>query len=290
MPNSKYQYPLTDDLLTMTTVFGSRGSEALRDYGISLNEYRTLGYLRQGMAHTVGRLSVLLDIAKCKVSCYVSKLCDLNCVEKGVRTGTSVELKITPHGIKVFEVTRDAINQAFDDILSPLDETQRTLFHMGCTATTTLYDGFRLTEKTPDFVYVYLRSCLLTEHSITKITQKRGLSLTGFRVLFALLNARAPLSPSEISRRIVVPKTTVSDCLSKCSKEGLVIIERRDGRSKLVSLTRKGTVAASLTALDVDRSYMEDVRQATSFERELYVTAAKAIASHQRELMLKPSL
>ncbi len=285
MPQPKYQYPITNDLLTMTALFGARGSDALKEYGLALNEYRALAYVRQGMANTVTRLSVMLDVAKCKVSCYVAKLCEMGCIAKGRRKGTSYELLVTERGILVFEAARDALTQAFDDILSPLDETQRTLFDMGCRATTTLFDGFRLTEVTPDFVYVYLRSCLLTEQFLTKTTRARGLSLAGFRVLFALLNARTPLTSAEISRITVIPKATISDCLTKFQAQGYVETSRLDGRSRRVALTKQGTVLASLTALDVDRSYMSDVREATPFERELYVTVATAIVSHQRDLM-----
>lgn len=283
----KYQYPITSDLLTMAAVFGARGGETLKDHGLTLNEYRALAYMRHDMANTATQLSVMLDVAKCKVSGYVSKLRNLGFIEKGRRSGASFELRVTPCGIEAFGQARDALTRAFDDILSPLDETQRMIFDMGCTATATLYDGFRLTEKTPDFVYVYLRSCLLTEHFITKTTRRRGLGLTDFRVLFALLNARAPLTPGEISRRAVVPKATVSDCLAKFRLKGLVKFTRLDGRSKSIALTRHGTVLASLTALDVDRSFMADVREATPFERELYVTVATAVADHQRELMLR---
>lgn len=283
---SVYQFPITNDLLTMTCVLSGVPNAKMRgEYGMVLNDYRTLAYVEQGMATTATDLSKALDIAKCKVTAHVSKLCDLGYIVRGEKQGSRVLLSTTPAGSAFFRESRDLLRETFDDMLALLDENQRSLYDMGCTATATMADGFRLSEGAPDFVYIYLRSCLLTEQFVTKTTHRNGLSLVEFRLLFALLQSGG-LMPSELSSLLLVPKSTVSKCLQNLGSRGLIASVRIDGRSRMVVLTPSGESLAEVAACDVDRSFMQDVRSAQPFERGLYVDVASKIVERQRMLSL----
>lgn len=279
-----YEFPITNDLLTMACVMVDLPHAMMREeYGLVLNDYRTLAYIEQGMALTATELSRALDMAKCKVTGHVSRLCELGYVTRGEAEGSRVPLSVTTAGSAFFRESREVLSAAFDDVLALLDEDQRKLYDMGCTATTTMADGFRLIEKSPDLVYIYLRSCLLTKQSITKTTRSHGLSLMEFRALFALLQEEG-LTPSDLVSLLIVPKSTMSKCLAALGGHGLVTTRRIDGRTKAVLLTPEGRAKAELAAQDVDRSFMQDVRSAQPFERNLYVVVSSKIVKRQRQL------
>lgn len=279
-----YEFPITNDLLTMTCIMVSAPHARMqRAYGLALNDYRTLAYIEQGMATTATELSKALDIAKCKVTGHVGRLCDLGYVRRGEKEGSRVPLATTSVGSAFFRECRGFLLEGFDDMLVLLDGSQRRLYDMGCTATATMADGFRLVEEAPDLVYIYLRSCLLTEQSITKTTRRHGLGLMEFRVMFALLQNEG-MTSSELVSLLLVPKSTASKCLDDLERRGLVSSRRLDGRSRALFLTQSGRVSAETVARDVDRSFMQDVRTAQPFERSLYVAVASKIVERQRTL------
>ena len=279
----RYEFPLTNDLLTMTYLLCTvPDKEMRREYGMVLNGYRTLGYIEQGLAYTVTDLARVLDVAKCKVSGYVSGLYEKGFVTKEKGAGTKVFLATTEEGARFFKEARGFLGGVYEELLLPLDEGQRSLYDMGCTATTTMADGFRLIEEAPDFVYIYLRSCLLTELFVTKTTHRHGLSMNEFRVLFALLQEGEVRAAAHVASTLILPKATMSDCVKSLSKRGLLDTVKLDGRSKGLRLTTTGKEAAKRASLDVDRSFVQDVRSAQPFERNLYVEVAAKIVAHAR--------
>ncbi|MDO4290284.1 MAG: MarR family winged helix-turn-helix transcriptional regulator [Eggerthellaceae bacterium] len=279
-----YEFPLTNDLLTMTHLLCTVPDREMRGtYGMVINDYRTLAYVEQGMACTVTELARALDVAKCKASGYVSKLCTRGFIARKERVGSKVLLATTEEGSRFARESRVFLASVFERMLSPLNQSQRNLYDMGCTATATMADGFRLVEEAPDFVYIYLRSCLLTELFVTKTTRKYRLSLNEFRILFALLQEKDVLTSSDLMTTLLLPKATTSDCVQVLRRRGLLGTVSLDGRSKGLSLTLAGRVLAERAACDVDRSYVQDVRSAQPFERNLYVEVASEIVANARK-------
>lgn len=279
----RYEFPLTSDLLTYMTLMGRGADRLLRaEYGTKLNEYRALAYVEQGMAHTATELSAALGIAKCKVSGIVSRLAERGLLERGAR-GATTQLRTTPSGSQFFKASRASLASLFEYVLTDLSPSQRKTFDLGCTVTATTYDGFRLREEAPDFVYIYLRAFLLTEQFITKTTKAYGLGLTEFRVLFATL-LNGPMGMSALASELVLPKSTLSECVRALEGRGLVSVRNIDGRTKQLALTPEGRALAQRASLDVDRSFVEDVRNATEVERRFYNEVATKIVNRMREL------
>ncbi len=279
----QYEFPLTNDLLTYMTLMGREADRLMHiEYGMKLNEYRALAYVEQGMAQTASELSAALGIAKCKVSGIISSLAERDYLDRSARS-TTIKLTVTPLGKEFFKESRSDLSELFDEMLADLSPSQRKTFDLGCTVTATAYDGFRLREEAPDFVYIYLRAFLLTEQFIIKTTNVHGLNLTEFRVLFATLLS-GPVGMSALVDTLIIPKSTLSECARTLGERNLIIIRKVDGRTKQIELTSEGRKLAEKASVDVDRSFVQDVRNATEVERRLYNEVATKIVNRVRHL------
>lgn len=278
-----YQFPLTNDLLTYMTLFGKKADDVMRrQFGMRLNDYRVLAYVSQDMAATASDLAAALGVSKCKVSGLISRLVGKGYLQRGQRHATT-QIKLTREGLVLFEEARAAIGDAFEEVLQALSPKQRASFDLGCTATATTFDGFRLYEETPDFVYIYLRSFLLTEQFITKTTRKHGLNLTEFRVMFAALQ-EGKLEVTEIIHQLLVPKSTLSECIRGLEQRELIELKSIDGRSKMLELTQSGRSVTLRASLEVDHCFLVDVRTSMPNERQLYAQVSEKIVNRERTL------
>lgn len=278
-----FEYPLTSDLLTMTSLLRSKANQTMKShFGMTLNEYRIIASVEQALATSVSSLSKTLVIAPCKVSTQVANL-----VKRGILVETSHRgrLKIvstTDEGSLLFSEYRDAIWSTYEELLAPLNSVQRDAFDIGCLATTTMYDGLSYNGQIPDRVYMCLRAFLLTELLVTETTNKKGLRFNEFRVLFALLTSDTLLTPSQLSNLLLMPKPTLSDLIRKLSERELLNFERVDGRSKHLQLTTKGQQLCYEAAVNVDNCFLDGVRSTPKSERLQYVRAAQIIVSNAR--------
>lgn len=76
-----------------------------------------------------------------------------------------------------------------------------------------------------------------------------GMSECTFWILYSLRTAPAPLTQSELCKLLYEPKQTVNSALKKLETEGYIALTQgNDRRSKVITLTRKGTSLAESSA------------------------------------------
>ena len=87
-----------------------------------------------------------------------------------------------------------------------------------------------------------LRAAALLEARFAPVFERHRLSSNGYAVLESLANHPEPLTPTDLSRRMLTPPQTLTHQLDRLERDGLVSRDRhpRDRRSVLVALTPAG--------------------------------------------------
>jgi len=87
-----------------------------------------------------------------------------------------------------------------------------------------------------------LRAAALLEARFAPVFERHRLSGNGYAVLESLANHPDPLTPTDLSRRMLTPPQTLTHQLDRLERAGLVVRERhpRDRRSVLVTLSATG--------------------------------------------------
>lgn len=99
-----------------------------------------------------------------------------------------------------------------------------------------------------------------------------GLSDCAFWILYYLREHEGELTQRDICFAIYAPKQTVNSSLKKLEEDGMIdLTEGADRRSKLVRLTKKGTVLASETVDRVLAAELRALGEMTAEEQMLFL-------------------
>ena len=82
-----------------------------------------------------------------------------------------------------------------------------------------------------------------------RLAKSFGMSQCTFWILYSLRTAPAPMTQSELCKLLYEPKQTVNSALKKLETEGyLTLTQGSDRRSKVITLTQKGSALAGRSA------------------------------------------
>lgn len=280
-----YEFPLTDDLLTKVVVLSDAISVALRDsVEMAVDPFRVLGVVSARSEARSSEVSEALGFARSTAASHLSALASRGYIEKNVLSARYAFYRATSDGERLVAVGRRSIGEVFDDMLSACTKEQRDAFDIGCIFTAATLSRFSYAGGEPDRPLMYCEAVLTTERLIIKTTQKHGLSLTDFRILFHLLTVDGYSTVAEISKCLLISRSNVSERIGKLSAAHLVSACGDGSRIKGFSLKEEGAKVASLCAEDVDRMYVRGVRSTQEGERKQYLAAARSIVARQRRL------
>lgn len=279
----EFRFPLSSDILTMVRLFLECAQDVLRSrFSITLAQFRTLAYIEKGIALTVTDLAEPLGQPISRISVNISQLSSRGIVECRSRRGPSKELAATARGSSLFAACRDGVQEEFERLLAPLDETQTRAFETGCLVTAVKDGVFSYFGEAPDYVYSYLRAFYLSEQAFTETANRFGLTLGCARVLLALLEVDGRWEYADLRQMLLMPSATMADTVKALCLKGSAASQRLDGRSKLLALTPEGTALAQATARALDDCLMDSIRSSAEAERRQYAVAAGVIVRAER--------
>lgn len=278
-----YEFPLTNDLLTMVETFLKTSARALRQRaGISIREFRLLRIIDLGAADTAPELARAASVSGSSAAQTVEALASRGLLVFGDKEGRRTRTSLSVAGASALRCGREAIGNVARFMLSPCDSDQRNAFEFGCTVTAAMLSPYWFADSQPDKPSVYLESFLATEQSVIKTTHEFGLGLAAFRIVFELETSSEPLTATDVSHQLLLPKASVSEALRTLRGKGVVATVPLDGKAKRLELTETGRSLARISAAAVDDCMVNKIRAADAAERHRYVAAASVIADSLR--------
>lgn len=109
-----------------------------------------------------------------------------------------------------------------------------------------------------------------------------GLSDSALTVLYSICTNGTECPLSDIYKLSGIPKQTVNSALRKMESEGVLYLEKTDGKSKKVTLTSKGKKLARITAMRLI-SAENRIAESWADDMEKYIELNRRYAKDLRE-------
>lgn len=276
-------YTLTGDTIAMTMLFKSAATRAASgEAGLSLHEFRVLHMVERGAADTAPDLAARLRIAGSKAASASSSLVRRGLLVESGKSSRRMGFAASPEGSRAHAQARAAVGQAFERLLDPCREQTRYVFDVGCMVTSASLSCFSFSGGAPDKVAAYLEANLFALQQFIKTSRECGLSLGEFRLLFALLEGGEARTATELSRELLLSKSSVSDAVSSLEAQGLAVVRGLDRKTKAVSLSQEGVSRARLSARAMDACLERGIRLTERSELLQFAAAAAEIVRGAR--------
>lgn len=271
-------------ILTLARLMRQAPDEALRrDFGISLSEYRILANVEKGFEQTSAGLARRLGVVPSRASALVSQLKRKGLITTRGQMGRKKLLATTPAGSSAFRTCRKIVQRSYAELLDVLTEEERESFDISTLATALFRKDIPDASQAPDRVYLYIQSYSLSELIFTKYSCKAGVPLKGLNILLAL-SQKGPMPQIELSRTLLLPKSSVCELVKGLEAAGLVAPCEVNDRPALAA-TQKGRDVADEVAADVLREFSKTVRTTSDMELGMFgVLAGKIISARNLSL------
>ena len=278
---SKVSSMTRHEILTLARLMRQTPDEALRhDFGISLDEYRILANVEKGFEQTSAGLARRLDVVPSRASVLVSRLKRKGLIAARGQEGRRKLLATTPAGSSAFRTCRRIVLRSYAELLSPLDDEEREAFDIGTLATALFRKDIPDASQAPDRAYLYIQSYSLSELIFTKHSRRVGFSLNGINILLALSQEGA-MSQVELSRELLLPKSSVCELVHELEAAGFVELCRSDDRLAF-GVTQKGRGVVDEVTTGALREFAETVRTTSNMELGMFgILAGKIVSARE---------
>lgn len=281
---SKIPSMTSHEILTLTRVMKQAPDEALRrDFGISLSEYRILANVEKGFEQTSAGLARRLGVVPSRANVLVSRLKRKGLIVSRSQEGRKKLLATTPAGSSAFRTCRRIVQRSYAELLGALTEEEREAFDIGTLATALFRKDIPDASQAPDRAYLYIQAYSLSELSYTKCSHRAGVSLKGLNILLALSQEGA-MRQSEISKTLLLPKSSVCEHVHELEEAGLVAQARKNGLPAFV-ITQKGRGIADEVTASALTEFEETVRTTSDMELGMFgILAGKIVSARNPSL------
>lgn len=281
---SKIPSMTSHEILTLTRVMKQAPDEALRrDFGISLSEYRILANVEKGFEQTSAGLARRLGVVPSRANVLVSRLKRKGLIVSRSQEGRKKLLATTPAGSSAFRTCRRIVQRSYAELLGALTEEEREAFDIGTLATALFRKDIPDASQAPDRAYLYIQAYSLSELSYTKYSHCAGVSLKGLNILLALSQEGA-MRQSEISKTLLLPKSSVCEHVHELEEAGLVAQARKNGLPAFV-ITQKGRGIADEVTASALTEFEETVRTTSDMELGMFgILAGKIVSARNLSL------
>lgn len=281
---SKIPSMTSHEILTLTRVMKQAPDEALRrDFGISLSEYRILANVEKGFEQTSAGLARRLGVVPSRANVLVSRLKRKGLIVSRSQEGRKKLLATTPAGSSAFRTCRKIVQRSYAELLGALTEEEREAFDIGTLATALFRKDIPDASQAPDRAYLYIQAYSLSELSYTKCSHRAGVSLKGLNILLALSQEGA-MRQSEISKTLLLPKSSICEHVHELEEAGLVAQARKNGLPAFV-ITQKGRGIADEVTASALTEFEETVRTTSDMELGMFgILAGKIVSARNLSL------
>lgn len=270
-------------MITLVAVFNQSLRRALSaELSLTMAEYLILSSICDEGLSSVSALSKRLDILPPRVSSSVTELAKRGYLDKLPSGSSEGRLKPTVQGRFCNDRARAVAADANEAVLSSVPRSLRDSFAV-CFIVAAVIEEERIYRNgVPDTTAMYVRVFSRTERLITKTAKGHGMSFMDCRVALALLDGRNELTPSQLCRMLVAPKSSVSESLGRLGRAGVVALEPLDGRSVAASLCEEAVCGVDRLAHELSEAIHKAYRPIRKEERVLCEQVADIVAENAR--------
>lgn len=262
---------ISSNFLTLTALYsGSLRRKIESELDLSYGEFMALSAIYFDRVSSVSELAKQLPLTPSRASLITKRLAEQGYIYKRRHGATDGRILISEGGEAVVRKAFALTDETYDELISPINQSLKASFVAGLIATAVVVNGMTYRGQTPDVSVMCSTVFLHTEQTIIKEARNFGLSFADFRVLVAIAKASGALTVSKIEHYLIMPKSTVSESVSKLKRKGLITSTRIDGRSSLLMICPHAEDEVDEILRSVEASAIRNARPVRQEERDLY--------------------